>query len=257
MAAESGGGIMQTFCKVLPPSGLTTLTAAQFTVYAALLNLGALVGAFAGSSLMDRIGRRKALGASAALHAAGWVAGGLATGPALLLPSRALLGVAVGMGSSVSLCYLGEIATPRLRSSLGLVNQLSLTAGMLLANVAGNYSCLAVEAGGLGRNSVKGHSEVVDCGRLRAARGPGMGSSGNGALRNGGAPRLTLHGPWGVVLLLRCTLALHGHCAGDTSALEWHCTGPVVGPFWYSFRTTLAQYSCCTAATLVPHWSEY
>jgi SP family facilitated glucose transporter-like MFS transporter 8 len=57
----------------------------------------------------------------------------------LLTVFRFVMGLGVGMGSAVAPCYIGEVATLELRGALGAMNQLSITIGILFANLFGTF----------------------------------------------------------------------------------------------------------------------
>jgi len=132
-------GTMQgeTIHNVAPPSGLAPMTASTFAWYSSLVNVGAVFGAFLGSFLSDRFGRKRALVCSAVPHLIGWVGTGVATATWEFLILRLLIGLGLGMGSAVFPCYIGEISTPSIRGALGASTQLSISTGLFLVNLAG------------------------------------------------------------------------------------------------------------------------
>jgi len=133
--------------KVFPPSSLAPMTASTFAWYSSLVNVGAVAGAFLGSYLSDKFGRKRTLVFSALPHLIGWVCTAFATATWEFLILRLLIGLAVGMGSAVFPCYIGEISTPSIRGALGACNQLSVTIGIFLVNLVGG-SLLVVESHG-------------------------------------------------------------------------------------------------------------
>jgi len=133
---------------VTPPPDLTVFAPADFTMYAAVLNVGAVLGAFVGSSAMDRFGRKGALMLSAVPHMVAWGCMAFVSDRLLLQLLRALTGFAVGMGSSVAPIYIAEIAPSALRGMFGTLTQLSVCSGILLANIAGDYGLVVEEVSG-------------------------------------------------------------------------------------------------------------
>jgi len=133
---------------VAAPPGLTVFTPADFTMYAAVLNIGAVVGAFAGSSAMDRFGRKGALMLSAVPHLVAWGATIFISQRLLLQLMRMLTGFAVGMGSSVAPIYIAEIAPSALKGTFGTLMQLSVCIGILFANIAGDYGFVVEQISG-------------------------------------------------------------------------------------------------------------
>lgn len=126
------------------PGGLNVFTEDMMQLYASLLNLGCVVGAFAGSAVSDRFGRKVGLACAAIPQIIGWAGQSFASSGMLLIGLRIFLGFGVGMGSAITPVYIGEVATTSLRGSLGACNQLSLTIGIFLANFLGG-SCYEIE----------------------------------------------------------------------------------------------------------------
>jgi len=122
---------------VATPSGLAPMTAYTFAWYSSLVNVGAVVGAFLGSYLSDKFGRKRALVFSAVPHLIGWLGTGFATAPWEFLILRLLIGLGLGMGSAVFPCYIAEISTPSIRGALGSSTQLFISTGLFLVNLAG------------------------------------------------------------------------------------------------------------------------
>lgn len=112
---------------------------ANSAMYAALFNVGAVVGAFMGAPISDMLGRKKTVAFTAVPFCIAWGLTWYLEGWKALFALRILIGVAVGIGSAVTPCYIGEISTSGLRGSLGCANQLSVTIGILLVNVIGTY----------------------------------------------------------------------------------------------------------------------
>jgi SP family facilitated glucose transporter-like MFS transporter 8 len=124
---------------VYPPDGLSVMSPATFSWYAALLNIGAVAGAFSGAPLSDRFGRKKTLVLTAFPHLIGWIGSSFASNGSLLVVLRMLIGWGVGVGTAVTPVYIGEVSTTGLRGALGAANQLSCTAGIFLVNFVGTY----------------------------------------------------------------------------------------------------------------------
>ncbi|MEU3898123.1 MFS transporter [Streptomyces sp. NPDC045251] len=102
------------------------------TVISSLL-LGAAAGAFGSGRPADRWGRRRTLIVIAATFTLGLAMATLAAGFWTMVAARVVLGLAVGSASTVVPLYLAEIAPPRLRGRLITVNQILLTAGILVS----------------------------------------------------------------------------------------------------------------------------
>eukprot|EP00428_Durinskia_dybowskii_P032204 CAMPEP_0170233678 /NCGR_PEP_ID=MMETSP0116_2-20130129/16585_1 /TAXON_ID=400756 /ORGANISM="Durinskia baltica, Strain CSIRO CS-38" /LENGTH=602 /DNA_ID=CAMNT_0010484473 /DNA_START=21 /DNA_END=1828 /DNA_ORIENTATION=- len=121
------------------PHNLAVMDKAEFSTFASLLNIGAVVGAFAGAVVSDLVGRKKALALTSVPHIVSWVAIFVLAQPMTLTAARLLGGFAIGMGSSITPCYIGEVAPMQMRGALGAANHLCITGGVLLVNVLGMY----------------------------------------------------------------------------------------------------------------------
>ncbi|PSK89685.1 sugar porter (SP) family MFS transporter [Murinocardiopsis flavida] len=116
-----------------------TLTPLLSGVVVSSILVGAMVGALSSGSLSDRFGRRPLLIAAALLFAIGSVAAAAAPSAALLVAARVVLGLAVGMASTLVPVYISEMAAAGRRGRLVAVNQLMITIGIVLAYAA-NYA---------------------------------------------------------------------------------------------------------------------
>lgn len=121
------------------PADLNVIPENVMSWYAAIINIGAVIGAFAGSALSDRVGRRKTLALTAVPHFVAWFGSSFAQDWKLMCLLRFIIGCAVGIGSAVTPVYISEVATVDLRGSLGCANQLSVTIGIFLANLVGSF----------------------------------------------------------------------------------------------------------------------
>lgn len=124
--------------KVAPPDYLIAMSEEQETMFAAVLNVGAVIGALSGASLSDQFGRRTTLALTAVPHMLAWV-GMYFNDGWNLVALRLLLGLGVGVGCAVTPSYIAEVSTTSLRGSLGAANQLSVTIGIFFAAIAGKY----------------------------------------------------------------------------------------------------------------------
>jgi len=109
----------------------------QFSWFAALINIGAILGSVLGGAGVDIIGRKKTIMATSILNIPGWCLISFASNAAMLYTGRILTGVAVGMTSLAVPVYIAEIATARLRGGLGSIHQLAITFGIFLAYLVG------------------------------------------------------------------------------------------------------------------------
>jgi SP family galactose:H+ symporter-like MFS transporter len=109
------------------------LSAGMEEVVVSSVLLGSLAGAMAGGVLADRFGRRRLLVATAMIFALGAVGAALAPGTAWLIVARVVAGVAIGVASFVAPLYISEIAPVHIRGKLVSVNQVAITAGIVIS----------------------------------------------------------------------------------------------------------------------------
>jgi MFS transporter, SP family, arabinose:H+ symporter len=95
--------------------------------------LGCIIGVFITSLLTDWIGRRKVMLASGVMFLLSGIGCAFAGSFALLVLSRLLGGIGVGMASVVSPMYIAEFAPANLRGRMVAFYQLAITIGILLA----------------------------------------------------------------------------------------------------------------------------
>ncbi len=99
--------------------------------------VGAMVGALAGGSIADRIGRRSTLLWGGAIFIAGSLLAPASQNPAMLIAARAMLGLAIGFTSVTAPVYVSELAPPQSRGMLIGLYQFALTLGIAFADLAG------------------------------------------------------------------------------------------------------------------------
>ncbi|XP_002960400.2 plastidic glucose transporter 4 [Selaginella moellendorffii] len=98
---------------------------------------GATIGSFTGGSLADKIGRRHTFQLDALPLAIGAFLSATATTVQAMIAGRFLVGVGIGVTSSIVPLYISEISPTEIRGALGSVNQLFICIGILAALVAG------------------------------------------------------------------------------------------------------------------------
>jgi len=98
-----------------------------------LLLVGAVVGALTAGRVADRIGRRPTTAITAAVFVVGVLLAALTPTYPVLLVARIVIGLAVGSASMVVPLYIGEVVPPRVRGGLVSLNQLAITAGILVS----------------------------------------------------------------------------------------------------------------------------
>jgi len=123
--------------------GLTT--GAEEIVVSGVL-LGATIGAIFGGKAADLFGRRKVLLVTAAIFGIGALASAVAPSPAILIVSRVVLGLAIGLASTNVPVYLSEVAPPHARGWVVSLFQLAVTVGIVVAYLT-DYSFVGIEEG--------------------------------------------------------------------------------------------------------------
>jgi len=109
------------------------LSSFQQELVTSLLLVGAVLGALTAGRLADRIGRRVTVLITAVVFIVGVLLAAFTPTYPLLLIARIIIGLAVGSASMVVPLYIGEIVPPRLRGGLVSLNQLAITAGILVS----------------------------------------------------------------------------------------------------------------------------
>jgi MFS transporter, SP family, major inositol transporter len=109
------------------------LTATGEGLVTSTLLVGAAIGAAACGKLNDSLGRKKTLTILAVLFFVGTIGSVLAPNLAVMIPSRVILGFAVGGASVTVPVYLAELAPTERRGSLAGRGELAIVVGQLLA----------------------------------------------------------------------------------------------------------------------------
>jgi SP family galactose:H+ symporter-like MFS transporter len=95
--------------------------------------LGAVIGAAVGGPLADGMGRRRALILTAVIFALGAVGTALAPDVAWLIAGRVIVGAAIGAASFTAPLYISEVSPVAIRGRLVSLNQIALTAGIVVS----------------------------------------------------------------------------------------------------------------------------
>jgi MFS family permease len=102
-------------------------------VVVAIALAGAALGAATAGLLSDRAGRRTVILGAAGLFVVGAVISGVAQVVVTLLIGRFIVGLAIGVASMLTPLYLAEISRARDRGAIVSLNQLCITAGILIS----------------------------------------------------------------------------------------------------------------------------
>ena len=95
--------------------------------------LGCIIGVFTTALLSDRIGRKKTVVTAGIMFLISGIGCAVATSFNLLILSRLIGGIGVGMASVISPMYISEFAPANKRGRMVAYYQLAITAGILLA----------------------------------------------------------------------------------------------------------------------------
>jgi sugar porter (SP) family MFS transporter len=95
--------------------------------------IGAIIGALFSGKWTDYYGRRMMLFISALAFIAGSLFSALSLNPAMLIVSRIIVGMAIGIASYTAPLYISEIAPTNIRGSLIIWNTIAITVGIIIA----------------------------------------------------------------------------------------------------------------------------
>ena len=109
------------------------LTSWDKGIITASLSVGAIVGALYSSRTNERLGRRRTIMVAAVIVIVGTLAATFSPTFFLLVVSRLIIGLGIGLSSSTVPTYLSELAPARLRGAMGALNQIFIVLGILIA----------------------------------------------------------------------------------------------------------------------------
>lgn len=98
-----------------------------------VLTLGAMVGSLVNGPVSDRLSRRWSILAAVGVFLVGSAIQAGAIAVPMIFVGRAIAGLSIGMLSMVVPLYLSEVAPPNLRGGLVSLQQLGITAGIMVA----------------------------------------------------------------------------------------------------------------------------
>lgn len=114
------------------------LSDASIGLVVAAASIGCIPGALFSGSLADRFGRKNMMLTTAVLYVIAAVGSGIAGSFEQLVAYRFIGGLAIGMASTLAPIYISEVAPARFRGRLGMLQQLAIVSGILIAFIS-NY----------------------------------------------------------------------------------------------------------------------
>lgn len=128
------GVIAGALLQITPHFGLDSFASG---LVVAAVPIGAVLGAWIASSRADRFGRRNLILTSGIIFILGAIISAISPETWILVVSRVVIGVAIGVASAVAPVYISEIAPPDIRGRLVTFFQLAVTVGILVAYLVG------------------------------------------------------------------------------------------------------------------------
>ncbi|KAH6818195.1 sugar transporter 1 [Perilla frutescens var. frutescens] len=116
------------------------------TLFTSSLYLAALVASLVAAPMTKKMGRKWSMVTGGLLFLAGALLNGAAQNVGMLIIGRVLLGFGVGFANQAAPVYLCEVAPYKYRGALNMLFQLSITIGILAANLI-NYFTAKMENG--------------------------------------------------------------------------------------------------------------
>jgi sugar porter (SP) family MFS transporter len=114
------------------------LNDAEIGLVVAAASIGCIPGALFAGSLADKFGRKKLMIVTSILYVIAALGSGIAGSYVQLVVYRFIGGVAIGMASTLAPIYISEVAPPKFRGRLGMLQQLAIVTGILLSFIS-NY----------------------------------------------------------------------------------------------------------------------
>eukprot|EP00727_Mastigamoeba_balamuthi_P006835 m51a1_g2772 hypothetical protein (496) ;mRNA; r:1022563-1024422 len=99
--------------------------------------VGCLISALIAGAIADRLGRNKVILASEGIYIVGALLCAFSVHFGMMIAGRLVLGFAVGTASVVVPLMIGELSPKSIRGQIGVLNQLSITIGILIAYILG------------------------------------------------------------------------------------------------------------------------
>ncbi|KAK3433783.1 hypothetical protein EUGRSUZ_D01063 [Eucalyptus grandis] len=108
------------------------LSTAAYSLFGSILTVGGLIGALVNGWMTDTVGRRRTMGISQTISAAGWLFIAFAKNAWWLNIGRLLNGVGYGITCYVVPVYIAEITPKSIRGAFTALNQFLLSCGISL-----------------------------------------------------------------------------------------------------------------------------
>uniref|UniRef100_A0A182X3Q9 Facilitated trehalose transporter Tret1 n=1 Tax=Anopheles quadriannulatus TaxID=34691 RepID=A0A182X3Q9_ANOQN len=137
--AASYGWTSPTLPLLLSDDSPLPITPDESSWIVSILVLTSIAGPVASAWLIDGFGRKITLLIAVLPSIVGWILIGVGESVTVLYISRALSGISYGMAYSSMPLYLGEIASDRIRGSIGTLLTVMAKSGILLEYVIGPY----------------------------------------------------------------------------------------------------------------------
>ncbi|KAA2255992.1 sugar porter family MFS transporter [Solihabitans fulvus] len=110
-----------------------SLTSFDKGVVTASLSVGAIFGAAFSTRVTDRLGRRRTIMVAAVIVIIGTLAASFSPSFTVLIISRLVIGLGVGLSSATVPTYLSELAPAKWRGAMSALNQIFIVLGILIA----------------------------------------------------------------------------------------------------------------------------
>jgi len=123
---------------LIPLKSYFSLSDSSLGLVVASASIGCIPGAFFSGRLADKYGRKKMMIVTSFFFVVAAVGSGIATSLTQLIIYRFIGGIAIGMASALAPIYISEIAPAAFRGRLGMMQQLAIVIGILLAFIS-NY----------------------------------------------------------------------------------------------------------------------
>ncbi|XP_018324447.1 facilitated trehalose transporter Tret1-2 homolog [Agrilus planipennis] len=108
--------------------------------------LGAVLGSATTSFLVERFGRKPVIFGTSIPYIITWLLVAFSPNAAMLMVARFLAGITDGFLFCTMPMYLGEIAEPRIRGTIGSSLSVNFTLGILLINIIGSFTTVKMTA---------------------------------------------------------------------------------------------------------------